>query len=55
MGAISALTLMAFLPLMTWIRLGVWFAIGMVFYFAYGVRRSKLARSAPPPSVDRNP
>jgi APA family basic amino acid/polyamine antiporter len=47
MGAISALALMAALPLMTWIRLGVWFAIGMVFYFSYGVRRSKLAQPAP--------
>ncbi len=53
MGAISALALMAALPLMTWIRLGVWFAIGMVFYFAYGVRRSKLARPAAPAPVNR--
>ena len=52
MGAISALALMAALPLMTWIRLGVWFAIGMVFYFSYGVRRSKLAQPAPPPPVN---
>jgi len=52
MGAISALVLMAALPLMTWIRLGVWFAIGMVFYFSYGVRRSKLAQPAPPPPVN---
>jgi len=26
-----------------WMRLGVWLAIGLVFYFAYGVRKSKLA------------
>jgi APA family basic amino acid/polyamine antiporter len=53
MGAISALALMAALPLMTWIRLGVWFAVGMVFYFAYGARRSKLAQPAPAPPPDR--
>src|SRR5215472_5930968 len=44
MGAISALALMLFLPLTTWIRLLVWFVIGMVFYFSYGVRKSKLAK-----------
>jgi APA family basic amino acid/polyamine antiporter len=48
LGALSALTLMAFLPLTTWIRLGVWFAIGMLLYFAYGIRRSKLAQPPPP-------
>ena len=43
-GAISALLLMASLPATTWLRLIGWFAIGMVLYFAYGVRRSNLAR-----------
>jgi APA family basic amino acid/polyamine antiporter len=43
MGALSALYLMISLPWMTWVRLIVWFAIGMIVYFAYGVRRSKLA------------
>jgi len=46
-GALSAAALMAFLPLQTWLRLLIWFVIGMVVYFAYGVRRSKLAQ--PPP------
>ena len=26
-----------------WMRLGVWLAIGLLFYFAYGVKHSKLA------------
>jgi APA family basic amino acid/polyamine antiporter len=43
-GALSALLLMSALPWPTWRRLLVWFAIGMVFYFSYGVRRSKLAQ-----------
>jgi APA family basic amino acid/polyamine antiporter len=33
--------LMLGLPLVTWIRFGVWLAVGMVFYFAYGYRRSR--------------
>jgi len=47
MGALSAILLMSALPLTTWLRLIIWFVIGMVVYFAYGVRRSKLAQ--PPP------
>jgi APA family basic amino acid/polyamine antiporter len=43
-GAISAIALMAALPLTTWIRLIVWFVIGIVVYFSYGIRQSKLAR-----------
>ncbi|MCU0255317.1 MAG: amino acid permease [Vicinamibacterales bacterium] len=37
--------LMLGLPLVTWIRFGVWLAVGMVFYFAYGYRRSRLRAS----------
>ncbi len=44
MGALSAAFLMARLPWATWERLLIWFAIGMVIYFAYGVRRSRLAQ-----------
>jgi len=44
MGVISALYLMASLPWRTWERLLIWFGIGIVIYFAYGVRKSKLAK-----------
>jgi APA family basic amino acid/polyamine antiporter len=50
-GALSAAYLMKSLPPVTWERLGIWFVIGMVIYFAYGIRKSKLARpqgGAPP-------
>ena len=50
-GAISAFALMAALPWTTWRRLIVWFVIGMVLYFAYGVRRSKLAQPKPGPQA----
>jgi APA family basic amino acid/polyamine antiporter len=46
-GALSAMLLMAALPLTTWIRLIVWFVIGIVFYLCYGVSHSRLARPAP--------
>ncbi|HOC54806.1 MAG TPA: amino acid permease [Verrucomicrobiota bacterium] len=49
-GAISAIVLMSALPLTTWLRLIAWFLIGMVIYFAYGVRRSKLASPPPGPA-----
>ncbi|MFZ3571779.1 amino acid permease [Streptomyces sp. BH097] len=36
MGSLSAIT---------WIVFGVWMAVGLVFYFSYGMRRSRLAAS----------
>ncbi|MFJ9177183.1 amino acid permease [Streptomyces sp. NPDC102360] len=35
MGSLSAIT---------WIVFGVWMAVGLVFYFSYGMRRSRMAR-----------
>jgi APA family basic amino acid/polyamine antiporter len=46
LGAISAVYLMAGLPMDTWIRLGVWLAIGLAIYFLYGMHHSKLGRQA---------
>src|SRR5205085_1010112 len=46
MGVISAVLLMATLPLDTWIRLVVWMVIGLVIYFAYGARHSRLGNVA---------
>jgi APA family basic amino acid/polyamine antiporter len=42
-GAASAIYLMVSLPWRTWERLLVWLVAGLVLYFAYGVRKSKLA------------
>ena len=43
LGAIlSCGYLMLELPLTTWIRFVVWLSIGLIFYFLYGVHRSKL-------------
>ncbi|HZD09070.1 MAG TPA: amino acid permease C-terminal domain-containing protein, partial [Candidatus Limnocylindrales bacterium] len=44
LGMLTALYLMANLPLKTWIRLIVWLAIGMVIYFTYSTKHSKVQR-----------
>lgn len=44
-GVAFSLWLITFLTPQTWLRFGVWFAIGLVVYFAYGRRRSLMARS----------
>ncbi|HEU4569700.1 MAG TPA: amino acid permease [Gemmatimonadales bacterium] len=38
--------LMYQLPLITWIRFGIWLAVGLVIYFLYGMKHSKLRKSA---------
>jgi len=38
------IALMIPLPRITWLRFVGWMAIGLVIYFAYGLRRSRLAR-----------
>jgi APA family basic amino acid/polyamine antiporter len=42
LSALVALILMLGLPRATWERLIIWMVIGIVFYFAYGYRRSRL-------------
>jgi APA family basic amino acid/polyamine antiporter len=42
LSALVALLLMLGLPRATWERLVLWMAVGIVFYFAYGYRRSRL-------------
>jgi APA family basic amino acid/polyamine antiporter len=46
LSAAVSLLLMAGLPRATWERLIIWMALGVVFYFAYGYRKSKLRRAA---------
>lgn len=45
-SAAASLYLMYGLPFDTWARLLIWMGIGVVIYFAYGMRHSKLQRSA---------
>jgi APA family basic amino acid/polyamine antiporter len=47
MGILSSAFLMKYLPTRTWERLFIWLAIGLVIYFAYGIRKSKLATEQP--------
>ncbi len=44
LGIASCLYLMAGLPWITWVRFGIWLALGLGVYFAYGWRKSKLAK-----------
>jgi APA family basic amino acid/polyamine antiporter len=44
LGVLSCGALIAFLPFETHLRFIVWLAIGLVIYFAYSIKRSKLAQ-----------
>ena len=45
LSIICCIALMLPLPRITWLRFVGWMAIGLVIYFAYGVRKSRLARA----------
>jgi APA family basic amino acid/polyamine antiporter len=52
LSALVSFLLMLSLPWATWERLIIWMAIGIVFYFAYGYRKSRL-RHAPADVIER--
>jgi APA family basic amino acid/polyamine antiporter len=43
LSVLASFYLMLNLPALTWVRFLIWMVIGLVVYFAYGVRRSRLA------------
>ncbi|TVL89497.1 amino acid permease [Streptomyces sp. SAJ15] len=43
-GVASSIWLITYLDWRTWVRFAIWFAIGAVIYFAYGYRKSELAK-----------
>lgn len=44
LGAVMCLVLVLSLDHITWITFGCWLVLGLVLYFAYGFRKSKLAK-----------
>ncbi|WP_018134845.1 APC family permease [Acaricomes phytoseiuli] len=46
-SALLCLYLMFNLATQTWIFFGIWMVLGMVIYFAYGMRKSRLAQEEP--------
>jgi APA family basic amino acid/polyamine antiporter len=49
LSVLASLALMLSLPSETWVRLVVWMAVGISIYFAYGMRKSKLAEQTARP------
>ncbi len=47
LAALISFYLMLTLPAETWVRFIAWMVLGLVVYFAYGVRRSRLAQGFP--------
>ncbi len=45
LGIAMCLALMVKLPALTWERFVIWLAVGLAIYFAYGRRKSRLARA----------
>jgi APA family basic amino acid/polyamine antiporter len=43
-GIISALYLIANLPVLTWIVVGIWLVVGLVIYFTYSTKHSKVQK-----------
>lgn len=43
LGLLFCLSMMVSLPGVTWAVFGGWMIVGLVFYFGYGMRRSRLA------------
>jgi APA family basic amino acid/polyamine antiporter len=46
LAVLASFYLMLNLVEATWIRFGVWMAVGFLFYFLYGIRKSRLAPGA---------
>ncbi|RLL70058.1 amino acid permease [Streptomyces sp. Z26] len=51
-GFLLCLWMMTSLDTVTWVVFGVWMAAGLVLYFAYGIRRSRLATGATAVAAD---
>jgi APA family basic amino acid/polyamine antiporter len=43
---VACLYLMLQLPTLTWIRFGIWLGLGLLVYLFYGMRHSRLGRTA---------